>query len=270
MPFLESLIDNSTMPLLTALLLGLMTTISPCPFCSNLAAIGYIAKDIDQKHTALLNGILYALGKIVAYSLLSLIFILGAQIEGVQHFFETYGEPILGPFLILCGLFILIGGHHEQQHEHNHEHNHGLQGRLNQLAKRGAKVPSWIWSFLLGILFSLAFCPYSGVLFFGMLIPLTMAQPLVWSWTMPIAFGVGTGLPVIIIAWLLAYSVMGIGKINHNIQRFEIWFRRICALLFIGLGIYVCVSIFSGHHHHHAPQVQNVVCEYIYNATENK
>ncbi len=242
---LQTLLDTSTMPLLTAFLLGLMTIISPCPFCSNITAIGYISKDLSSRRRILFNGVMYALGKVVAYSALSLIFLLGAQIEGVQHFFENYGEPALGPFLILCGLFMLIGGHHEQHHEH--EHNHGLRARLTPHDSRLTAHGS---SFILGVVFSLAFCPYSGVMYFGMLIPLTMAQPLAWSWLMPMAFGIGTGLPVLVIAWLLAYSVMGIGKINNNIQKFEVWLRRLCALLFVGMGIYLCMHIFGGHHDH--------------------
>ncbi len=243
----------STMPLLTALLLGLMTIISPCPFCSNIAAISFIGKDVDSKRKVLLNGLMYVLGKVVAYTALCAVFIFGAQIEGIQHFFETYGEPLLGPFMIICGLFILIGGHHEQHHQHEHEgeeHHHGLSGRFARITEREHRVPNWLWSFVLGIVFSMAFCPYSGVLYFGMLVPLTMAQPVVWSWAMPVVFALGTGIPVIVIAWLLSYSVATIGKINHNIQHFEVWFRRICAVLFIGMGIYLCIGIFGSHHHH--------------------
>ncbi len=245
------------MPLLTAFLLGLMTIFSPCPFCSNLTAIGYISKDVSNPRLTLLNGIMYALGKVFIYTALSFIFILGAQIEGIQHFFETYGEPILGPFLILCGLFMLIGGYHEQHHKHQHNHEHAAH-----TPHPASRIPAWIWSFFLGIIFSLAFCPYSGVMYFGMLIPMTISQPLAWSWFMPVIYGLGTGLPVIIIAWLLAYSVMGIGRINKNIKTFELWLRRICAILFIGIGIYLCISIFGGHHdhcdhdHHHHPHTE--------------
>ncbi len=240
------------MPLLTAFLLGLMTIFSPCPFCSNLTAIGYISKDVTNPRLTLLNGVMYALGKVSIYTALSFIFILGAQIEGIQTFFETYGEPILGPFLIVCGLFMLIGGYREQHHKHEHNHEH--TSRIPQTASR---IPAWIWSFVLGVLFSLAFCPYSGVMYFGMLIPMTMSLPLTWSWLMPIIYGLGTGLPVIIIAWLLAYSVMGIGRINQNIKVFELWLRRLCAVLFIGIGIYLCVSIFGGHHDHSTHEHHN-------------
>ncbi len=243
--------SSTTMPIVTALLLGLMTIISPCPFCSNIAAIGYIGKDVDNKHKVILNGLMYILGKVVAYTVLCLVFIFGAQIDGIQHFFETYGEPLLGPFMIVCGLFILIGGHHEGHHHHDEGHPHGLSSRFTRFTGKKRNIPDWLWSFVLGIVFSMAFCPYSGVLFFGMLVPLTMAQPIAWSWTMPVVFGLGTGIPVIIVAWLLSYSIASIGKINHNIQHFEVWFRRICALLFIGIGIYMCISIFGMHHHHY-------------------
>ncbi len=245
----------STMPLLTALLLGLMTIISPCPFCSNIAAISYIGKDVDNKHKVLINGLIYVLGKVVAYTALCAIFIFGAQIEGIQHFFETYGEPLLGPFMIICGIFILVGGHHE--HHHGDEHHNKFATRFTQIVSTKHHVPDWIWSFILGVVFSMAFCPYSGVLFFGMLVPLSMAQPVIWSWVMPIIYALGTGIPVIVIAWLLAYSVATIGNIYHNIQHFEVWFRRICAILFIGIGIYLCIGIFGTHHEHHEKQPTN-------------
>ena len=241
---LEALLQNQTMPLLTAFLLGLMTIISPCPFCSNLTAVGYISKDMSSRRRVVLNGVMYALGKVIAYTALSLLFIGGAQAEPVQRFFEHYGEPALGPFLIVCGLFMLIGGHHERNDEH--EHNHGLGHRL---AGKGGNTPDWLWSLVLGIVFSLAFCPYSGVLYFGMLIPMTMAQPVAWSWMMPVLYGLGTGLPVVLIAWLLAYSVVGVGRLNERIRHFELWLRRICAGLFILTGIALCIWLLVGHHH---------------------
>lgn len=244
------------MPILSAFLLGLMTIISPCPFCSNLTAIGFISKDMSSPRRVVLNGVMYAIGKVVTYVALALVFIFGAQVEVVQQFFEHWGEPVLGPFLIACGLFMLIGGAHEAHHES--EHNHGLQKKVARLGERGGNVPSWLWSFVLGILFSLAFCPYSGVMYFGMLIPLTMAQPLSWSWLMPVMFGLGTGLPVIVIAWLLSCSIVGIGKINLRIRHFEIWLRRICAIIFIGMGLWLTISVFAGHDHHHEHEATEI------------
>lgn len=203
---------------------------------------------MSSPRRVILNGIMYALGKVFTYLILSLIFILGAQTERVRTFFEHWGEPLLGPFLIICGLFMLMVGAHETHHKS--EHNHGLQNKAALFGNRGGNVPSWLWAFVLGIVFSLAFCPYSGVMYFGMLIPLTMAQSMEWSWLMPVLFGVGTGLPVLVIAWLLSYSMVGIGKINLRIRNFELWLRRICALLFIIIGIWLCVGMFIGQHSH--------------------
>lgn len=245
---LQNIINSTGMPVLSAFLLGLMTIISPCPFCSNITALGYISKDMSSPRRVLLNGTMYACGKVITYLVLSVFFILGAQIESIQHFFEHWGEPVLGPFLIVCGLFMLIGGKHESHHEH--EHNHGLQQRMSTLGAKQSNIPSWLWSMVLGILFSLAFCPYSGVMYFGVLIPLTMSQPITWSWLMPVMFGIGTGLPVIIIAYLLSFSMVGMGKINQRIKHFEVWLRVICSLLFIIMGIWICVTVFGGMHQH--------------------
>ena len=94
----------------------------------------------------------------------------------------------------------------------------------------------------MGIVFALAFCPYSGVLYFGMLIPLTIASPSGLS--LPLIYAIGTGLPVILFAWVLAYTIGGVGKVYNKIKVFELWFRRFIAVLFIGVGIYYTIKIF--------------------------
>jgi threonine/homoserine/homoserine lactone efflux protein len=89
--------------------------------------------------------------------------------------------------------------------------------------------------FLLGAVFALAFCPYSGVLYFLMLIPLTIESS---NLLLPPVFAIATGLPVIIVAWLIAFTVSGVGKFYDRIKSIEYWFRRLVAVLFIGTGIY--------------------------------
>lgn len=96
---------------------------------------------------------------------------------------------------------------------------------------------------LLGVVFALAFCPYSGVLYFGMLIPMTMASTS--GLLLPPVFAVATGIPVIIFAWLIAFSVGSIGGLYNKIKVFETWFRKIVAILFIGVGIYQCFVVFN-------------------------
>jgi cytochrome c-type biogenesis protein len=94
----------------------------------------------------------------------------------------------------------------------------------------------------LGIVFALAFCPYSGVLYFGMLIPMTIVS--VNGLYLPIVFAFATGLPVIIISYFLAYSIGSIGNIYDKVKNFEKWFRRVVAVLFIIIGIYYFYSYY--------------------------
>ena len=165
MEWLQSLLDSSTTPALTAFLLGLLTAISPCPLATNIAAIGFIGKDIENRHRIFRNGLLYTLGRVMAYTLLGIILILileeGSSLFGIQKFIGKYGEMLLGPALLFIGLFMLFG------HKFNLP-SFGFKGNGEGLARRGG------WgALLLGILFAMAFCPTSGVFYFGMLIPMS-------------------------------------------------------------------------------------------------
>jgi cytochrome c biogenesis protein CcdA len=246
MEFLHTLLENSTFPFLTAFILGLMTTISPCPLCTNITAIGYLSKEVKSKRQIILNGLMFAVGKIVAFTGLAAVFVLGGSVLPTQHFFETYGEMLLGPFLILGGLFML-----EIFKFHRHTSKHHSSESYSQRVINKSKSGSTAWSFILGVLFSLAFCPYSGVLYFGGLIPLTLAEPA--GLLLAVVFAIGTGLPVVIAAWILAYSLSGIGTFYNKIQVFEVWFRRVTAVVFILVGIYVVIEYMShfGHAHVH-------------------
>ena len=107
MEFLHHFLANSNFPVFTAFILGLMTTISPCPLCTNVTAIGFLSKDVKSKQQIIRNGLMYVVGKIIAFTGLAAIFVMGGSVLPTQHFFETYGEMLLGPFLILGGLFML-------------------------------------------------------------------------------------------------------------------------------------------------------------------
>lgn len=269
----EPIVSNSTLPLVSAFVLGVMTMVSPCPFCSDVTAIAYLSKNISKRRAILWNGMWYVLGKCTSYLVLALVFIFGAQVEGVRTFFEHYGEPALGPFLVVIGLLIWWMGWREARHshedvsdpdstEHHHHHEHAPHRLIRRLS--GSSHPlmgSGLGAFFLGMMFALAFCPYSGLLYFGTLIPLTLLQPVSWSWLMPVFFGLGDALPVLIIALLISYSMHSIGSVQGNLKKVEIWLRRICVAVFIGFGLYLSISISSGHHehhHHHDVPVQTV------------
>ena len=213
MDFLQSLLDSSSVPAITAFILGILTAVSPCPLATNITAIGFISKDIENRHRIFINGLLYTFGRIVTYTVLGFILIPilreGASMFMVQKAVSKYGEMLIAPALIIIGIFMLdiiklnlpkinIGGE-----------------SLKKKTKGG-------WgAMLLGVLFALAFCPTSGVI-----------------------YAIATGLPVILFAWILAYSVAGLGKFYNRIQIFEKWFRKIVAILFIAVGIYYAIVFY--------------------------
>lgn len=228
MDFLQNLLDNSNIPVITAFLLGLLTAISPCPLATNITAIGFISKDIGNRNKIFLGGLLYTLGRVVAYTVLGIILISilkeGSSMFSLQKGISKYGEILIAPVLIFVGVFMLFG-------DRLNLPKFGFSG-----TGKAEKLKGNLGSLLLGVLFALAFCPTSGLFYFGMLIPMSAAEP--GGYLLPIVYSVATGLPVILVAWILAYSVAGIGKFYNRIQVFQKWFNRVVAVLFIAVGIY--------------------------------
>ena len=228
MDFLQTLLDNSNIPVITAFLLGLLTAISPCPLATNITAIGFISKDIGNRNKIFLGGLLYTLGRVVAYTVLGIILISilkeGSSMFSLQKGISKYGEILIAPVLIFVGVFMLFG-------DRLNLPKFGFSG-----TGKAEKLKGNLGSLLLGVLFALAFCPTSGLFYFGMLIPMSAAEP--GGYLLPIVYAVATGLPVILVAWILAYSVAGIGKFYNRIQVFQKWFNRVVAVLFIAVGIY--------------------------------
>jgi sulfite exporter TauE/SafE len=190
---------------------------------------------VDKKRI-FLKGIIYTLGRAISYSILGIILISilkqGASIYRVQKIVSVYGEMFIGPLLIIIGIFLLDIVHLK----------FSFGGKLSARAEQKASGGSYWGTLLLGIVFALAFCPYSGVLYFGGLIPLSVSSPL--GYFLPFVFAIATGLPVIIIAWILAYSVSSIGSFYNSIKTFEKWFRKAVATIFILVGIYYTVMVY--------------------------
>lgn len=231
MQYLQTVLENSQYAFLTAFILGLMTAISPCPLATNISAIGFISRDIENRRRVFIKGLVYTLGRAVSYTALGVILFLGASKMKVSLLFQGWGEKLLGPVLVLIGVFMLdfirikFPGFS------------GLTERMGEHSKR-----SYWGTLLLGMVFAMAFCPYSGVLYFGMLIPVTIASAS--GLYLPVIFAIATGLPVIIFAWLLAYAVGNVGRLYDRIKNFELWFRRLVAVVFILAGMYYIVIFF--------------------------
>jgi cytochrome c-type biogenesis protein len=218
----------------SALWLGILTSISPCPLATNIAAISYIGRKLGNARQVFLTGLLYTLGRTVAY--LALAFVLVASVLSVPQlslFLQKYMHLVLGPILIVVGMFLLglielnLGGKGMGE---------GLQKRVDSMGIWGA--------LLLGFVFALTFCPTSAALFFGSLIPLSLKVNS--SFALPMVYGVGTALPVLVFAVLLATSGQSVGKAYNVLAKIEWWARMATGVVFVALGIYFSLKYVFG------------------------
>jgi len=219
-----------TFAISSALWIGVLTSISPCPLATNIAAMSFITKKINSAKAVFFTGVLYSLGRIITYVLLSF-FILQSvySIPGLSNFLQSQMHKILGPLLIVVGMFLLELITIPLPSPSSSSR---LQNIFTSMGTWGA--------FPLGILFALSFCPVSAALFFGSLIPLATQNAS--SLILPSMYGIGTGLPVFIFAALIALGTSWVGKAFNNIKKFEYWFRMGTGIIFILVGIYLCLS----------------------------
>jgi len=232
--FLQDLLSGTTTPVLTALLLGLLTAISPCPLATNIAAVSYIGSDVADRKQVFRKGLAYTLGRTVSYTVLGIVLILilkaGASFFHLQKFLSEYGEKVLGPLLIVFGVCFFFAD------KINFGGSRGTSERDERLARGG------IWgAFLLGILFALAFCPTSAVFYFGMLIP--MSASTAGGDLLPVVFALATALPVIAVAWLIAFGIGKVGGFYGKMKSVQKWVSWITGGIFIIIGIYYTITV---------------------------
>ena len=212
--------------LATALWLGVLTSISPCPLATNITAISFISRKFDRPGYVLFTGVLYSIGRSFTYAVLGVLLVnslLSAPI--ISHWLQKYMHKLLGPILIIVAMILLnmlslsIG-----------------RNRLGQWCQRRAEKFGLAGSFVLGVLFALSFCPVSAALFFGSLIPLSKKYSS--GIILPLLYGLGTALPVLVFGVLIATSANSLAKAFQKITQFEIWARRITGGVFLLTGIY--------------------------------
>jgi cytochrome c biogenesis protein CcdA len=180
------------------------------------------------------SGALYTAGRLIAYLVLAVILVAGVlTIPEVSRFLQKYMNQILGPILILVGMFLLelisFGSKGSNVGD-------GMQKRVDRLG---------IWGALpLGLVFALSFCPVSAALFFGSLLPLAIKNDS--TLILPLAYGLGTALPVLIFAILIATGTRYLGKAFAGLARIEWWLRRVTGVVFILAGIYYCLAYIFG------------------------
>lgn len=226
MDWLHNLVDNTSWPLLSAWALGILTAISPCPLATNITATAYIARTLEGKRKVLLSGLLYTLGLAFTYTTIAMIISLGASKFHVAKFFQGNGEKFVGPIMIVIGLIML------NVIRFNFLGKSSLKNKLGEKFKdRGL-----LGSFLLGALFAMAFCPYSGAMYFGMLVPMTIESDM--GITLPLFFAIGAGSLVLFFTLVIAFSMEKLGVYFKRITQIEKVMRYIAAALFILTGLY--------------------------------
>lgn len=230
---LQHILETYNVPFISAFILGLMTSISPCPLATNITATAYISKNIADKKRVVLSGLFYALGRAFSYTGVALILYFGASKFHIAKFLNQNGEKFLGPILIFIGLVML----------NVIRLNFLNRWNFTQSFSEKFKDKGLMGSFVIGILFALAFCPYSGVLYFGMLIPMSIASP--EGLYLPIIYAIATALPVLLFTYLLAFAAGSIQAFYTHIRTIERGLRIFAGFVFLLSGIYYFL-IFTG------------------------
>ena len=236
---------------LAALYLGVLTSISPCPLATNIAAVSYVGRKVESSRAVIAAGLLYTLGRCLLYLVLAAIIAATAlSIPAVESFLRKYVHLLLGPILLVLGMLlaglitITFGGAGMSE---------GMQQRVDAMGIWGA--------LLLGVLFAVSFCPTSAAWFFGLLaltmgsevgaitvvmerigIELPQASLPGGTIVLPLIYGVGTALPVLVVAFLLAYSAQSVGKTYNVLSKVEWWARMVTGWVFVLVGVYFSLS----------------------------
>lgn len=225
--------EGSLSALMTAVWLGILTSISPCPLASNIAALSYLSKNVQSRSAILISGASYTLGRIAAYIGVSAILVAGLlSVFSMAQFLQTWTNRVIGPALILLGLVLLEWVRFPMP-------TMGSSERLERLARGGSPGAA-----SLGFVFALSFCPVSAALFFGSLIPLSVDHNS--RFLIPALFGIGTAAPVAIFAVMIAFGARSIGKTYDRITLFAKWAKRITAIVFLLAGLYYVLTYWLG------------------------
>ncbi len=218
----------------SALWLGILTSISPCPLAMNITAISYVGRRVDNPRRVLGAGLFYTAGRALTYTVLGALLVASLlAAPRLSHMLQKYMNLALGPLLIIIGMVLLElisfsrrGG-----------------GVSDRMQRRVDRFGTW-GALLLGIVFALSFCPVSAALFFGSLLALAVGHES--GVIIPAVYGIGTGLPVLVFAILIAFGANRMGKAYNNLAAFEFWARRITGAVFIAAGIYYSLTYIFG------------------------
>lgn len=217
-------------PLVSALLFGLIGALSPCQVSTGLAAFVYATRRVDRPGAALASGLAYVGGKVLVYTALGLAAVaLGVGMQQASIPVIVAARKAIGPLLLVIGLSMLgviqlplsVGAQ--------------LSARLERQAEgRGV-----LGAFLLGVAFAFAFCPTLFVLFFGLTLPLAVASPL--GPLFPALFALGTTLPLLAFVTLAAAGGVGMGQFIRGAKGAGVVLNRVAGVVFVLVGLHEIV-----------------------------
>jgi len=212
---------------LSALWFGILTSISPCPLATNITAISFVGRRTGSPRGILLSGLLYTIGRALVYTTIGVLLVMSLlSAPTVSLTLQVWMNKLLGPILILAGMVMLgllrvsLRGRGMSQRLQQQVERRGLLGALG-----------------LGALFALSFCPVSATLFFGSLLPLAVKHGS--GILLPFVYGIGTAIPVVVFAIVLAFGARWLGKLFERVTRVERGMRTVTGLVFIGVGFYL-------------------------------
>lgn len=219
-------------PLLVAIGLGLLCAVSPCVMATNVAALAYVGRKATQPGHAAMTAVLYTGGRMFSYTAIGILIVLvGLEVSALSRFLQGTGARFIGPLLIAVGVVLLVA------------HRLPVLSGNGGLQRLGARFGDMgvLGGFPLGALFALAFCPYSGVLFFAVLIPLALTTT--GGIALPAMFAVGTGVPVLIFGALLSFGVARASMWADRLTRADRPIRLVTSIIFVGSGLYYLLSV---------------------------
>ena len=227
--------SESILAVMTAAWLGFLCSISPCPLATNIAAISFVSRKVGKVGAVLGAGVLYTLGRTVAYAVVGILLIGGlSAAPEMSHLLQKYMNLLMGPLLILVAMVLL------DMLKLRIPSTFGMGNAMQKMVEKAGVFGA----FLLGSLFALSFCPSSAALFFGSLLPLAIKMES--GFVLPGIFGIATGLPVLLFAFLLAFSANKVGQAYNRLAKLECWAQRITGGLFLLLGIVMTLTLTIG------------------------
>ena len=227
---LGNLADSLNIPIASALLFGLIGSTAPCQLSSSAATLAFLSRGAADPRKVWAQTLAYVAGKMTVYLIVGGVMVmLGLQLNQIsQTAIPVIGlaRRAMGPLLIIVGLFML--------------------GLLNIQLSVGARLSTWLDkkvgrqrgilpAYLMGIAFSFAFCPTLFWLFFGLTIPLAIAST--GGIVLPAVFAIGTALPIIGLAALMASGAINLSQFLKRFKAADVWIQRATGIIFILIGL---------------------------------